>query len=245
MSAEPSTGITPQDLHAYFDDELVADQAKTVADVIEADPQLRLEFEQLGGLRSTVSASLESEAAAVPAARFEQIWDEIDRSIERDTRLQEEAERNASIWTRLRAAFRPVRMPVLAAAAAVVVTVVVLGPGTDPVDPLNPLNQRDPLDQRAEPNKTEGIASVDPNKSSAQTVAPAPAPTPEPEPTEIAVTDPDSEPSPKLSPMPVPENGEVEIHNVQFGGNGSISSSGTVTVLYVEDEEPTNSERSL
>ncbi len=83
MSTEPSTGITPADLHAYFDDELMPDQAATVAEAIESDPQLQMEHQQLVGLRGTVNASLEAAAAAVPSARFEQIWDEIDRAIER------------------------------------------------------------------------------------------------------------------------------------------------------------------
>ena len=47
--------------------------------------------------------------------------------------------------------------------------------------------------------------------------------------------------------MPVPQSNEAEIHGIEFGGkHGRISHTGTVTVLYVEeDETPPNSERSL
>ena len=47
--------------------------------------------------------------------------------------------------------------------------------------------------------------------------------------------------------MPVPETNDAEIHGIEFGGrNGRIGHSGTVTVLYVEDDaQSTNSERSL
>jgi len=234
MSTEPSTGITPNDLHAYFDDELLPDQAATVAEAIEADPLLRTELEQLQGLRATVGASFEAEAQAIPSARFEQIWDEIDRAIDRDARLQAEADRNASVWTRLWAALRPVRIPVLAATAAAAVTVVVLGPGAD------------------EPNNAEPIASVADDPAPSETIT-EPAPTVAPDP-KLASNDSLVAPSPTppqadpmLSPMTVPDVHEAEIHSIEFGGrSGRISNTGTVTVLYVEeDEASTNSERSL
>lgn len=231
MSTQPSNGIAPQDLSAYFDDELPPEQARDVARALEADPQLRAEHLELGSLRGVVCATLEAEAQAVPAARFEQIWAEIDRAIERDARLQAEADRNASIWTRLWAALRPLRVPAVVAAAAAAVAVVVVRPASD------------------EPNNPEDIASVAPDPAP----APAPAVAPPVQPDRVAVHDPAPSPGaaeatdPTLLPMPVPETSEAEIHGIDFGGrNGRISNTGTVTVLYVEeDEAPTNSERSL
>ncbi len=235
MSTEPSTGITPTDLHAYFDGELLPDQAATVAEAIEADPGLRTEYQQLQGLRSTVDASFEAAAAAVPSARFEQIWDEIDRAIERDARLQSEAERNASLWMRLMGALRPVRVPLFAAAAAAAVTVFIVGPGS------------------GDANKADAGSSV----AEAPTVAePSIEPEPGPAPNDSKIANNHSpapkapvelEPEPKLAPMPVPDVNSAEIHSIEFGGrSGRISNTGTVTVLYVEEgEASTNSERSL
>jgi anti-sigma factor RsiW len=229
MSAEPSKTVTPQDLSAYFDEELTPEQAEAVALALAENPELRSEHAQLGLLGGTLRAALEAEAQAVPAARFEQIWDEIDRAIERDARLQAEANRNASIWTRLRAALRPIRVPVLAAAGAAALAIVILGRGAD------------------EPNNPESPPSV------AEVSPPAPVVAPPTQPDRIiaeeAVAPLEAAPSTetRLQPMPVPESSEAEIHGIDFGGkHGRISHTGTVTVLYVEeDETPPNSERSL
>ncbi|MEZ4430180.1 MAG: hypothetical protein R3A51_21065 [Nannocystaceae bacterium] len=51
------------------------------------DPELKAELAELGLLRQAVITSLEAEAAAVPEARFEQIWDEIERTFDRDSRV--------------------------------------------------------------------------------------------------------------------------------------------------------------
>lgn len=233
MSTEPSTRVSAQELSAYFDDELMPEQAEAVARALEDDPGLRAEHAELGLLRGTVCAALEAEAQAVPAARFEQIWEQIDRAIERDARLQAEADRHASIWTRLRAALRPIRVPLLVAGAAAAVALIVVRPAAD------------------EPNNSEGVASVAPD--AAPTPAPAPSVAPPVQPDRVAAgspqapSEPSTAPDPKLLPMPVPETSEAEIHDIEFGGrNGRISNTGTVTVLYVEeDETPTNSERSL
>jgi negative regulator of sigma E activity len=233
MTTEPSTPVTSEDLSAYFDEELSPEQAAAIERALAEDPLLRTEHEQFGLLRGTLRAALEAEAQAVPAARFEQIWDEIDRAIERDARLQAEADRHASIWTRLWAAVRPVRVPVLAAAAAAaVVAVVMIGSGSDV--PNNPAGSASVAEAQppatnepivAPPADSKRLAAKEPQ------VAPAPLPSADP----------------KLPPMPVPESSEAEIHGIEFGGkHGRISHTGTVTVLYVEeDETPPNSERSL
>lgn len=236
MNTEPSKPVTPQDLGAYFDGELTPEQAEAIALALAEDPQLRTEHAALGLLRGTVCAALDAEAQAVPTARFEQIWDEIDRAIERDARLQAEANRNASIWTRLWSALRPIRLPLLAAAAAGAIAILVVKPGFDG------------------PNKPEDAPSVAAGSTPMPATTPTVAPTVEPD--RLAVKEPiapiaPSEPAfstdTKLPPMPVPETSEAEIHGIEFGGkHGRISNTGTVTVLYVEeDETPTNSERSL
>lgn len=238
MSTESSHGVTPQEICAYLDDELTADRVEIVSRALAEDPGLSAEYAQIGVLRGTVRASLEAEAEAVPSARFEQIWDEIDQAIERDTRLQADADRGASVWARLWAALRPVRIPVLAAAAAAAVTLVVVGNSGD------------------EPNNSPAVASVDENPAAVPDSSdPRPSSPVEPESkgssTELAAADPlvrPTPPDPEIIPMAVPENSIAEIHGVEFGGkSGRISNIGTVTVLYVEedDAESTNSERSL
>ncbi len=233
MTTESSRGdVTEQEIHAYFDDELDADRTHAVRAALDADPLLHTEYEQLGGLRNTVAASLQAKAEAVPSARFEQVWDEIDRAIERDERLQSEADRNASVWTRMWAAFKPVRVPVFAAAAAALVTVIVVQPGSD------------------ETNISPAVASVDEEPTPSTPVEPTANSVPS---TPLvadskatpAVPSP-PKPAPKTSPMTVPDASEAEIHGIKFGrGGGRISNTGTITVLYVEDEEPADSERSL
>src|SRR5690606_31426380 len=62
-------------------------------------------------------AGLEAEAAAVPEARFEQIWDEIERTLDRDLRLQKAPEPAPSMWARFRGLLRPLAVPVASGAA--------------------------------------------------------------------------------------------------------------------------------
>lgn len=233
MTTEPSKTVTPQDLSAYFDEELTPDQAESIERALAEDLQLRTEHQQFGLLRGTVRAALDAEAQAVPAARFEQIWDQIDRAIERDVRLQAEANRNASIWTRLWAALRPIRVPVLTAAAAATIAIVVVGPGSDA--PNNPEDA--PSVAEASPPTPDAPVVTPPAHSERVALVEEPA----------APGEPTAPADGKLSPMPVPEGSEAEIHGIEFGGkHGRISNTGTVTVLYVEeDETPPKSERSL
>jgi hypothetical protein len=122
------------------------------------------------------------------------------------------------LWTRLRAAFGRLRTPVLVAAGAAAVTALVLR-----------------MMAPDETNKVDDIASV----PEPVTPEPAPQPMPTPPSTKIAKTEPESFPAPKA--------GDAEIHGIEFGGKqGRISQTGTLTVVYVEeDEEPKPSERSL
>ena len=154
----------------------------------------------------------------VPAARFAQVWDRIDREIDRDHTAAAEP---TGAWARLRAAFARVRTPVLVAVGAAAVTALVL-------------RMMAPEDT----NKADSIASV-PEPATPQP-APQTVPTvPIPPPTMIAEKEPE--------PLPAPKAGDAEIHGIEFGGKqGRISQTGTLTVVYVEeDEQPKPSERSL
>lgn len=222
------SGVSHEDLQLYFDGELTGAEAQELAAQIEAEPELARELEQLGVLRDVVVASLEAKAQEVPSARFEQIWDEIDRALEREARAKESAAPQASIWGRLWTALRPLRMPALAtlgAAAVALVAIRVGGVGDETT------------------NNPDRVASV-PDAE----VVPTPAtqgPVEVPEPDKVAVVPPPEEQAPMAFPAPRPA--EAEIHEVDFGGRtGRITRTGTVTVLYVEeDQEPTDTERSL
>jgi len=170
----------------------------------------------LGLMRDALGASLTAEAARVPEARFEQIWDEIDRSISQDASRPTAAP--ASFWQRVWAAFQPFRMPALAAAGAAAVALVALQMGSpEPV------------------NEPPTVASVPKTAEPTPRDVQAPAPTPAPNPPAIA----ESFPSP---PAAEAEIHGIEFG----GKQGRISQTGVVTVLYVEeDTSAQKSERSL
>lgn len=222
--------ISDESLQAFFDGELSAPEADAVQRAIDADPELREEFAQLGLVGGLVQHSLQRQANRVPQARFEQIWDQIDRAIAQEDRLRESTEAQASIWSRVWASVRPLRWPAVAAAAAAAVTLVVAQGG-----PSDPNNSPEVAVQQPAP-------SAPPSKTEGDAISPAPDMlASKDKPASDASEDGD------LAPMPVPEAAQVEIHNIEFGGRGGrISSSGTVPVLYVEEEVgAVDSERSL
>jgi len=212
-----------QKLQMFFDDELDGGEKDEFARELDRDSELRRHLDQMGTMRNLVSRSLELRASEVPRARFEQIWDEIDRSIEVEQRAARAAV-PVSIWSRLSAATRPFRTPMLTAAAAAALVVAVVQ-FTGPSD----VNQ-DPQ-----------VASVP--------EAPAPSVTPDvgPTPQNPAIAQRPPEPPPTPEVFPAPKSSAAEIHSIEFGGKaGRISQNGTVTVLYVEEgESPQKSERSL
>lgn len=229
-----TSDISDESLQAYFDGELSGPEAEAVKRAIDDDPELREEFEQLGLVGGLVQHSMTRQATRVPQARFEQIWDEIDRAIAQEDRLRESTEQQASIWSRMLAAVRPLRWPAVAAAAAAAITLVVAGGG--PSDPNN----------SPEVAVQEPAPAAPPSETSSKVEATAPS---APKADMLAAKEPASDATDEgdLAPMPVPEAAQVEIHNIEFGGRGGrISSSGTVPVLYVEEEVgPVDSERSL
>jgi anti-sigma factor RsiW len=232
MTSRGRAELSHEDLHSYFDDE-VDDKARArIEKQIEGDAERRAELEELKLIRGAVSASLQAEADKVPVERFEQIWDEIDSALDRETRLQEAADRTASVWARLGGWLRPVRLPLALAGAAAVVAVFVLQ-GRDPGV-----------------NKREEIASV---SEDAKMPAPAEEPvseTPTMPPDKIEIAEAQTPTEVDAEPFPAPESNDAEIRRIEFGGkSGRISTiegaKGTTTVIWISEEEPIDSERPL
>lgn len=214
------------ELQAYFDGELDEAATAQMQDRIGRDPELQQHLAHMGLMRDLVDRSCEMRALEVPRARFEQIWDEIDRAIDHETKHARAAvQPPASLWARLGALLRPFRIPLLAAAGAAAVAIVAVQmAGSEPAV-----------------NHDNSVASLP------ETTAPkGPAPTAPPKPeTRIAKTE---EPPPSTDDaLPVPHAAEADIQGIEFGGkHGRISHTGVSTVLYVEeDETPQKSERSL
>ena len=219
--------ISREDLQLFFDGELTGAEAQELAAQIDAEPELRRELEQLGFVRDLVAAGLERKAQEIPQARFEQLWDEIDRAIESDARAQSSTG-PGSIWSRLRAAFGSARLPILATAGVAAVALIIV--------------QNSGGDQEA--NKADEVASVE--QSEAKDVSPPSAPSEAMQPLDAIA----SAPTPPEAEVrfPEPRPAEADIHTIEFGGrNGRITRTGTVTVLYVEEdiEDDNDSERSL
>lgn len=235
MSDTDTTDQKYLDLQAYFDGEMDAAERERFEAELERDTELRSELDDIGVMRELVVGGLESEAKDVPQARFEQIWDEIDATIDRDARLQESAGTRPSIWARIMPWLRPAALPMAATAAAAAFVVVVVNSTGDPSNTEAPVASNEPV----------------------QAPAQEPAPSAEPPSQEEA------EPAPKLAvnnPAPadeepvdfdVPDSNEAEVERIEFGGHsGHIEqlegSRGTTTVIWIEeDDEPVDSERSL
>lgn len=122
-------------LHAHFDGELSGDERAEIESLLAADPELRANLDELKLLREVVASSMDAEASAIPDARFEQIWDEVERTLDRDARLQQAADTNVSIWSRLASFMRPLWAPVLGTAA--VAAAVLFYVESRPVDDTN------------------------------------------------------------------------------------------------------------
>ncbi|MBC8072465.1 MAG: hypothetical protein IAG13_29350, partial [Deltaproteobacteria bacterium] len=195
-----------------------------VAERLEHEPALQQQLAHMGLMRDLVGRSLEMRAMEVPRARFEQIWDEIDRVIDQETRTaRSAAQPPASLWARLGAVLRPLRVPLMATAGAAAVALVAINLADSDADPVN---------------QGPSVASLP--EPAAKVIAPQTPAQPE---DRIAQT----EPTPSVEVLPTPRPAEAEIHDIQFGGKqGRISHTGVSTVLYVEeDEAPQKSERSL
>ncbi|MFO7563472.1 MAG: hypothetical protein R6X02_12575 [Enhygromyxa sp.] len=224
-----------EQLSAYFDDELEESVRATVEAELERDPEFAAQLADLAFMRTMVAGDLEAQADRVPEARFEQLWDSFEVTLERESRLQEAAEAPPKWWQRLREWARPVRIP-LAAVAAVGALAFVIARS---------------VEAPSESSEAEIAANTQEEQASeAPSVAPSKAePTVSPN-DQVAVAPP-HKPVSNAEVFPQPEPGEAEIRRIEFGGHaGTISQvegrRGTTTVIWVtEDEDPVDSERSL
>src|SRR5690242_3407196 len=103
---------TEEQLSAYIDGELSPAERAEVDQWLARDPQARALVAEFGLLRGAVTAGLEAEAEKVPQARFEQIWDEIDRALDRETAAVPSTPATLSLWSRMLGVLRPVWIPV-------------------------------------------------------------------------------------------------------------------------------------
>jgi anti-sigma factor RsiW len=229
-----------EQLSAYFDDELEDSVRALVEAELERDGELAAKLGDLSFMREMVVGDLERQADRVPEARFEQIWDSFEQTLERESRLQEAAEEPPTIWQRLGAWARPLRLPIGAVSAAGLLVFVFARSAGAPSD------QND----EAVASNTQEEAASDAEPSTRVAPAPVPEIVPDPEPADrVAIAEPSPEVDPEMFPQPEP--GEAEIRRIEFGGQmGTISqvegARGTTTVIWVtEDEGPADSERSL
>jgi negative regulator of sigma E activity len=240
---EQSIELSQEQLSAYFDDELEDSVRALVEAELERDGELAAKLADLSFMREMVVGDLEHQAERVPEARFEQIWDSFEQTLERESRLQEAAEEPPTVWQRLIAWARPMRIPIAAVTAAGVLVFVFAQSAGAPSEE----GEHDE-DVMASNTQDESASEAGP---STQVPQPAPMVAPEPDPANRVAVVP--EPGPEVDPemFPRPEPGEAEIRRIEFGGQtGTISqvegARGTTTVIWVtEDEGPADSERSL
>lgn len=237
MQTQASMSELDERLSAYFDGELEESAMSAFAAEIEQDPELGEHLADLSFLREMVVGDLEHQAERVPEARFEQIWDGFERSLERESRLQEAAEAPPGLVERLMDWIRPRRMSLAALGAAAALVFVFARSAGEP-----------------ESGAGEVVAEADDSEPNTR---PAPASDAEPAVEDRATPTPPSpalavapEPTPDVEMFPQPEPGEAEIRRIEFGGrSGTISrvegSRGTTTVIWVNDQDPIDSERSL
>lgn len=215
--------ISEQQLSAYFDGELSPAEHAEVEQwlVREAEtpagtgPSGRAILGELGLMRDALGASLNAEAARVPEARFEQIWDEIDRALDRDTAAHQPATPSPSLWARVVGLLRPVWVPVAATAGVAAVLLAVVNRGAVPTDAAS-TNTAELVASKAEP-------------------LPAVAPTPVVE-VEPAFPEPD---------MHEADIERIEFSGKQGRIGTIEGKRGTTTVIWVSDEEPGAGARSL
>lgn len=200
---------TEEQLSAYIDGELDPGERAAVDRWLAQDPKARALVAELTLLRGAVEASLAAEAAKVPEARFEQIWDEIDRALDRETAAHPQAAPTPSLWARMIGVLRPVWVPVAATAAVAAVVVGIVGSGAI--------------------TRTNGPAV--PAVASNDTPAPVPADSPVAVPAEL---DPVI-PAPSIHEAEIER---IEFGG-KAGRIGTIEGKkGTTTVIWISEDEP-------
>lgn len=206
----------PQQLHAYLDGELSAPERAEVERLLTTNPEASAYLAGLKALQGAMIAGFEAEAAKVPEARFEQIWDEIERTLDRDLRLQKAPEPAPSLWARFRGVLRPLFIPA-ASAAAVAGLVAVLWSGGSGDGATNPAPV---VATKPTPEQPVLADSSVPAAADAEVV------------------------------LPAPNGGPAHIQRIDWGvKSGRISEiegkRNTTTVIWISDDDPSGSERSL
>lgn len=238
MQTQTSIRELDERLSAYFDGELGASDRAALDAEVAGEPELAEQIADLEFMRSMVVGDLDHQAERVPEARFEQLWDSFEQTLERESRLQEAAEEPPGFWSRLFEWARPMRIPLATAAAASCLLAFVF---------VKSAGQPSETDEGARVAAESSNTPRDP-ASDAQPAPPNPSEAPAPESGQIAAAPP---PEAQAEMFPQPEPGEAEIRRIEFGGrSGTISQvegrRGTTTVIWVaEDDVPVDSERSL
>ncbi|NVB42129.1 hypothetical protein G6O69_30175 [Pseudenhygromyxa sp. WMMC2535] len=246
MSSQSSIQGQDERLHAFFDDELEDSERALVQAEIERDADLAGEIDDISFMREIVIGALERQAERVPEARFEQLWDNFEATLERESRLQEAAEAPPRPWQRLFSWLRPARLPLAAVATAGLLAIIFARSVGDPAPELaDGAEVAEPGAEAGEKpaNTPKRPASERPAAGASKGEPPRIAAVPPPKP---APGDPQA---PEMN-FPQPEPGEAEIRHIEFGGrSGSISqvegARGTTTVIWVSEDDPVDSERSL
>jgi anti-sigma factor RsiW len=217
--------ISEQQLSAYFDRELSPAERAEVEQWLAHDaaasagPSGRAVLAELGLMRDALGASLQAEAARVPEARFEQIWDEIDRALDRDTAAHQPAAPSPSLWARVLGMLRPVWVPVAATAGVAAVLITVVNGGAVPT----------------------GASAT----NTGELVASKPGPQPAVAPAPVLVAAVEAEPTFPEPDMREAEIERIEFSGKQ-GRIGTIEGKrGATTVIWVSDEDASGGERSL
>lgn len=210
-----SKTVNEEQLSAYFDGELGPEERAEVEQWLARDAAGRATLAELGVMRDAIGVSLEAEAAKVPAARFEQIWDEIDRALDRETAAHQPAAPVPSLWSRMLGVLRPAWAPVAAVAGVAAVAIVFLSNGA--VTPTN----------------SPELAASKPAPQTVVTPAPALAVAPE---TDAVFPAPD---------MHEAEIERIEFGGKNGRIGTIEGKRGTTTVIWVSDEDTPPGQRSL
>ncbi|PRQ07454.1 hypothetical protein [Enhygromyxa salina] len=211
------------------------------------DQELAARLADLAFMRTMIVGALEHQAERVPEARFEQVWDNFEQALERESRLQEAAEAPPSLWQRLAEWVRPVRLPLaVVGAAGALVFVFARSAGA----PNDGGAEAQVVAENSQASNTQAEPASDAEPTPQARTQPALDPAPEPAPRVAVAPEPSNvEIAPEMYPQPEP--GEAEIRRIEFGGRtGTISqvegTRGTTTVIWVTEEDaPVDSERSL
>jgi negative regulator of sigma E activity len=247
MQTRANLSELDEQLSAYFDDELDEAARASIEAQLEQDPEIAARLADLLFMRTMVVGDLEHQAERVPEARFEQLWDSFENTLERESRLQEAAEAPPKWWERLREWARPVRVPLAAAAAVGALAFVIARSVGAPSDDAEAELVANTQDEAASDGESDESKSPAPTIKRGAPGEPGPAKTND----QIAVAPSPAPVAPDAEVFPQPEPGEAEIRRIEFGGQmGTISqiegTRGTTTVIWVtEDEDPVDSERSL